>query len=137
MLGLILPYYKSFCSKMDGTNCHIGCSDSVLLTSMINDHVEENNYTYANYLYNGKMVYQFESNFLYYSLIRWTISHTIGSIDDEEIIMKTSTCPQEGGEFVDEEQISGGRLVNVQTTRECSVLCHNRPDCKFWQWNNR
>ena len=83
------------------------------------------------------MVYQLEEKFLYYSPIGWTISQRIGSIDDDEIIMTSSSCPQVGGEFVDGEGIVGGGLVNVQTTGECSTLCQNRPDCKFWQWNNR
>ena len=122
---------------MGGTNCHIGCSNSVLFISDIDGDVKTTKYTHKNGMQNGKMIYKSGDSYLYYSTLGWTVSQTIGSTDEADIVMKTASCPQEGGEFVDKDEITGGHVVNVQTLEECIVPCRNRPDCKYWQWNRK
>ena len=135
ILNIILPYYGSYCNNRVHANCHTICSDNLLLTS----NGKINKYTFYKYPYNGRIVYQSESKSLrlYYGLSGWAVSTHVGSTDDDNIIMKTSKCPQEGGEFEEKEVIFGGNRENVDEMTKCSVACQKRPDCKFWQWNKR
>ena len=117
--------YMKYCSIFD---CDIpACSATVKLDGQM--------YHRLDFQLHGRNVYQDDTNenYLFYkeSEHAWIVSPDF----ETQTIMKTSSCPQQGGIFM-ETTIDLPPIPGIADWRACSSLCLDRATCNFWQYHN-
>merc|ERR1719369_1415995 len=114
--------YKEYCTYSE---CKIpACASDVVIDGKI--------YQLQEGQINGRNLYKsFDSWLLFFSEEEnWKIAQNFES----KGILKTSTCPQTGVQFLELEHDLPAR-PNIQSWEKCSDMCLERPSsCKFWQF---
>ena len=126
--------YIQYCSTYD---CDIpACSATVKLNGHVFHKIDFHDELQLQYELQVRNVYKddVDENFLFYmeSEHAWMVSP---QFDAQQAIMKTSSCPQQGGTFMNTTE-DLPPIPGIVGWRECSSICLDRSTCNFWQYNS-
>ena len=127
VIDVAVSYYINFGSLFDISIP--GCSTTVKLGGQIY-------HKYDDFPYNGRYIYKDDEskNFLFYnesmhSMDAWIVAPNFNSTTQP--VMISSSCPQQGGIFVDTTSDS---FPNIVDWRQCSSMCYDSRTCNYWQY---